>query len=653
MFKLKLVLSGLLMLQTISAYAATPPELPRVYVDTSMPTTSITKTVCNSGCNYTNDQLQQAIDEAQLGTTILLQAGAIYTPLDDRGFLLRNKTSGNGWIIIRTSAPDSSLPSAGTRLTPSYANVLPKIVRSAVGNYAMSCDASSHHYRIMGIEFMNPGNKDTLRIGNFVNCDSIQQTTLSSQSHHILFDRVYMHGPSAPGAWTLKFGIVFGGQHQGIIDSTIEEITSSDGEAKAVVSWDSAGPLVIRNNFLSASGENIMIGGATPLISGLTPSDIEFRHNHFYKPLKWRDDPAYRSGPNPVSTKNLFELKNAQRVLIDGNIFENVWPDGQTGQAMVLTPRGGGATGSDSWTTVSDIRVTNNKFINCANGIALSGGGPTIELSQGGPTQRGGRFLFQNNLFVGLGGDYDPNYTSGNFANIGMGPSDVQIKHNTVASYAGSTVRGTIFSFSYGLSDEKALFPLSNFVVQDNLFHARHTPIVLNQAPDMNTLIPGYIWTNTVMAGPWPTAGGYQVTYPIPMPIGNGNSYPGSASNIGYVNLSDSNYHLASNSPYKNAASDGKDIGVDWAEFDAAQNSSNSEPLVASTTPPSSSLSTGSTLTTNPTPSSLLSTGSTSTTTSSAVSTSIPSTTTSPTSTKKDTGKNFLGKLKQLMDRVR
>ena len=91
MLNLKLVLSVALVLQTIYAYAATPPELPRVYVDTSMPTTSITKTVCSSGCNYTNDQLQQAIDDAQLGTTILLQAGATYTTLDDRGFILKNE----------------------------------------------------------------------------------------------------------------------------------------------------------------------------------------------------------------------------------------------------------------------------------------------------------------------------------------------------------------------------------------------------------------------------------------------------------------------------------------------------------------------------------------------------------------------------------
>src|SRR5438552_13115690 len=89
----QLILSVVLLLGTGSASAAALPTLPQVNVDTSMPSTSITKTVCASGCNYTNDQLQQAIDEAQLGTTITLQPGVTYTPLTDWGFILKNKIS--------------------------------------------------------------------------------------------------------------------------------------------------------------------------------------------------------------------------------------------------------------------------------------------------------------------------------------------------------------------------------------------------------------------------------------------------------------------------------------------------------------------------------------------------------------------------------
>lgn len=544
--------------------SAINPTLPQASVDTSMPVTTRTVTVGPSGSDYTD--LQQALNDVPLGTTILLKPGVTYVSPNDAGFILPNKTTGSGWIVIRPDLPDSALPAPGTRMDPSYSTVLPKIVRGDVNLYAMSVAPSAHNYRIMGIEFMNQNNADTRLNGAFVNLDG-REGSVAAQSNHIILDRVYIHGPSAPGSAGVKFGVVLGGQQQAVIDSRIEELVSNDGEAKAIAGWGGAGPWLISNNFLSASGENIMIGGATPVISGLTPSDIEISHNHFYKPLKWRDDPAYTSGPNRVVTKNLLELKNAQRVAIDGNTFENVWPDGQFGHAIVLTPRGGGATGSDPWTTVADIAITNNKFLNCADGVAISGGGPTISLSQGGPTQRGGRFLIENNLFVGLGGDYNPNYTSGNLLTIGMGPSDVQFIHNMVASYAGTTIRGTTFSFSYGIQDEGALFPVQRFVVQNNIFDARSYPLVIGQAGDLNTLMPGYVWTNNVIAGPWPTSGGWTIAM---MPQGNGNSYPAGESAIGYVNLASGDYRLASTSPYKNAASDGKDIGVDWNLFNAA-----------------------------------------------------------------------------------
>ncbi len=39
------------------------------------------------------------------------------------------------------------------------------------------------------------------------------------------------------------------------------------------------------------------------------------------------------------TVKNIFELKNAQRVVLDGNLIENIWESGQYGYALVLTPR--------------------------------------------------------------------------------------------------------------------------------------------------------------------------------------------------------------------------------------------------------------------------------------------------------------------------
>src|ERR687898_3193567 len=60
-----------------------------------------TRTVCASGCMYTN--LQPAIDAAQPGDTILLRAGETFAG----PFVLRNKPGSNAWIEIRSDASDA------------------------------------------------------------------------------------------------------------------------------------------------------------------------------------------------------------------------------------------------------------------------------------------------------------------------------------------------------------------------------------------------------------------------------------------------------------------------------------------------------------------------------------------------------------------
>src|SRR5205823_5998140 len=87
----------------ISARAATPPP-PNVIM------------VAAGG------DLQGAIDRANPGDTILLEAGATFTG----NFVLPVKP-GSQMITIRSSAPDAALPNASTRIDPSYAPQLPKL----------------------------------------------------------------------------------------------------------------------------------------------------------------------------------------------------------------------------------------------------------------------------------------------------------------------------------------------------------------------------------------------------------------------------------------------------------------------------------------------------------------------------------------------
>jgi hypothetical protein len=100
--------------------------------------------------------LQAALDKAQLGDTIVLQAGAMF-----RGpFKLPNKTAGSGWIYV-VSSHLGSLPAPGTRVGPANAANMPKIVAPQFWSAVLTV-ANSHHFRFVGIEFEPaPGTTET------------------------------------------------------------------------------------------------------------------------------------------------------------------------------------------------------------------------------------------------------------------------------------------------------------------------------------------------------------------------------------------------------------------------------------------------------------------------------------------------------------
>jgi hypothetical protein len=245
---------------------------------------------------------------------------------------------------------------------------------------------------------------------------------------------------------------------------------------------------------------------------------------------------AVPTSPGTVWTvKNLFELKSARRVVVENNIFENHWKEAQPGYAIVLTPRSGGAC---AWCVVEHVRFEYNLVRNVAAGINLLG------YDNGNPSRQAADIVFRENLFTGLSTALGGN---GWFLQMGDGPRDVSIEHNTIDSN-GSTV---LYVYGGTSTDPREVY---GFRMIANA--ARHGAYGINGAffGYGNGILNGFLPDATVTANY--LAGGSSSRYPA------GNLFAGAFTDQ-FANPP-SDYTVRETSLLKRAAPGGRDIGVDY-----------------------------------------------------------------------------------------
>src|SRR5688572_647554 len=346
--------------------------------------------------------LQAALDSAAPGDVIELPPGATFIG----NFVLPQK-NGTAPITIRT-APSDALPKANERVSPAHSGKLARI-QSANGSAALRTAPGARHWKLVLLEFgpNQGGVGDIILLGD----GSTAQSNLDRVPSDLLVDRCYIHGDPVRGQ---KRGIALNSASTTVIGSHISDIKSASQDAQAIAGWNGPGPFLIENNYLEASGENFMLGGATPGINGVVPSDVVFRRNHVTRPASWRT--------GSWAVKNLFELKNARRVLVEGNLFETHWQDAQAGYAIVFTPRGEG--GAAPWAVVEDVTFRYNVVRNVAavfNFLARDNNGAS------GPLRR---VRIVDNLFYGV--DRAAWGGNGLFLQVGEGPAEISVEHNTI-----------------------------------------------------------------------------------------------------------------------------------------------------------------------------------------------------------------------------
>jgi hypothetical protein len=182
------------------------------------------------------------------------------------------------------------------------------------------------------------------------------------------------------------------------------------------------------NNFLEAAAENILFGGSA---GTTTPTDIEIRHNHLFKPLTWmQGQPGFVGGVNhdpsrcvrfntpgfcPFVVKNLLEFKNAQRVLVEGNILEHTWPGfTQHGAAVLFTAMSQGGKAGNPNDTVADITFRYNRVSHAASGLVMGIIG--VGNTPWSIPKFAGRFSVHDDIFD----DLSPAYYNGDTVAVGL-----------------------------------------------------------------------------------------------------------------------------------------------------------------------------------------------------------------------------------------
>jgi hypothetical protein len=545
-----------------------PAELPIDCINTAIANTPSPGAVVNVPEGADLDSFYAA---AQCGDILLLAHGSVWTgPFN---FASKNCDDGH-WIRISS---DGALAPEGTRISPADEPELAQITLKPNAQPNIFGD----HLRFIGIEWSKQAGA------------ALVAMLSADGANDVIFDRNYCHGN--PGEETRRcLTLESNAVHIAVVDSYLSEfhciaVTGTCTDAQAIsggtgTATTTTHGIKIVNNYLQASGENILFGGGEA--DGCGPTDVEIRRNYLYKPMSWNpSDPSY--GGIPYIVKNLFELKNGCRVLLEANILENVWGGySQDGFAVVLTPKN--QDGNDGTTlcplcAVSDVTVRYNYVDHAGSGMNIANDAS----GNGGWSAGGGNYSVHDDLFDGLqyptcfACSKNLNQLSSFYSNTSP-PANTEILNNVLLNHITEITN----QFLAKPGQETSAFELDGPPAANPSNTPQMTNIVVTNwivATGNNGTYPSGGGTNNCAvlkgttkpvaeigacwAGNSAFAGNVLVGYPLPdtnWPIGN--QMAADWASVDFLNYNDGNggnYQLAPSSLYKGTATDGTDPGAD------------------------------------------------------------------------------------------
>src|SRR5215217_3163723 len=186
--------------------------------------------------------LQAAINSAAPGDTIIVEAGATY-----RGPFTLPKKAGDSYITIQSSRAGEITG----RVSPSQSDLLAKLRSNTVAEPIIKTATGAHHYNLIGLDISTVSSTDF--IYDLVRLGDSSQTDLSQVPHHLILDRVWIHGFETQ---QFQRGISLNSAETSIINSYISDVHDIDTETHAIGGWNGPGPFHIINNYVEGAGIN-------------------------------------------------------------------------------------------------------------------------------------------------------------------------------------------------------------------------------------------------------------------------------------------------------------------------------------------------------------------------------------------------------------
>lgn len=577
------------------------------------------------------DNFQSALNSASYGDNIILTAGATYAtrvlfvggggPIGNPFSLPDKGAAGGQYVTIRTSAINS-LPTG--RIGPGNIALMATLATNS-NSWVIEPASGAGNYKFIGIEFTNTSNvTDNDGFNPTLVFCSPPAIVYGEWGHDIIFDRVWIHpyddvtNPSGDTR-SAAFGIRLDGENHTITNSYISGFTGYQSNAPTVAAQSEAiaivtgpGPYTITNNFIEAWGWNIFTGGGggfvnpsnQATITGANATSATFSStanllvgDYVAMPVPggWTNGAGVASnayvvcvdtimgtavtyhgvGPDAITTpypangttvswrgvaidgmtvtgntfykrpewdgqgygiaKSVWEMKDASNVLFEGNIIQ-IPP----GSAPINPVFSANQDGTCPWAACNNNTFRSNLFLGIGRMVAVQG---YVYHSTIPPV---GTLTVTNNLFDGT-----ERITFMDTA-TDLGGSGWVVTHNTV--------RGITNSIFHDISSETQ--PVSNVTFKDNIVTSGGYFFNPNTAYPSKTEDHNVIINNSGGAAPGYTSGDFVVA---------------DDAAVGFVNVTGADaggdyhgYALAVGSSYKNAASDGTDVGVNFTTLDAA-----------------------------------------------------------------------------------